>query len=264
MAATILDFVLSFALGALVATGELVSRYKDAPTKALRSNPGIIYLAVNGLGSVAALALIIAFKVNFGGLEGTALRATQILTAGVGSIAFFRTSLFNATVRDTTIAIGPNILLVIILTGLDRGVDRKRAVFRSQAVASIMAGFDFATGANSLEKYCLRGLMQNATDDDVKAIAEVKSDLQSDLNDDIPGQVKSYILGLNLMNIVGDGVLEDAVSRIKPLVGASPKNSNGSKSDGASQPGPVSHVSSSSDQSEVDSIPDIDTSDNEG
>lgn len=42
MAATILDFVLSFALGALVATGELVSRYKDAPTKALRSNPGFI------------------------------------------------------------------------------------------------------------------------------------------------------------------------------------------------------------------------------
>lgn len=106
--------------------------------------------------------------------------------------------------------------------------------------------------------------MQNATDDDVKAIAEVKSDLQSDLNDDIPGQVKSYILGLNLMNIVGDGVLKDAVSRIKPFVGVSPKNSNGSKSDGASEPEPVSSVSSSSDQSEVGSMPDIDTADNEG
>jgi hypothetical protein len=264
MATTILDFVLSFALGALVATGELVSRYKDAPTKALLSNPGIIYLAVNGLGSVAALALIMAFHVNFGGLEGTALRVTQILTAGVGSIAFFRTSLFNATVRDTTIAIGPNILLVIILTGLDRGVDRKRAEVRSQKVSSIMKGFDFAAGADSLEMYCLRGLMQNATDDDVKAIAEVKGDLQSDLNDDIPGQVKSYILGLNLMNIVGDSVLEEAVLRIKPLVGTSSKDSNRSESDEAPQPEPVSHVSSPSDQSEVGGVPDSDTTENEG
>ena len=161
--ATTFDFVLAFILGALVATGELASRYKDAPTRALRSLPGAIYLAVNGLGSVAALALIMAFGVNFGGLQGNSLRAAQILTAGIGSVAFFRTSLFNVTVGDSTIAIGPNVLLVVILTPLDRGIDRKRARMRSQNVARIMKDFNFADGASSLTKYCLEGLMQNAT-----------------------------------------------------------------------------------------------------
>lgn len=219
MATSFLDFVLALLLGAVVAMGELVSRYKDAPAKAFGSQPGIVYLAVNGLGSLAALSLIRSFGVDFGGLQGGALRATEILTAGIGSIAFFRTSLFNVTLRDATIGIGPNILLVIILTALDRGVDRKRAQGRSEAVASIMDGFNFSTGANTLQKYCLSGLMQNATDDDIKAISDVRVDLQDELNDDIPAQVKAYILGLNLMNIVGDEVLREAVSRVKPFIG---------------------------------------------
>jgi hypothetical protein len=248
MTANIVDFILSFALGALVATGELVSRYKDAPSKALLSKPGIIYLAVNGSGSVAALSLIIAFGVNFGGLERNALRATEVLVAGFGSIAFFRTSLFNVTVRDETIGVGPNILLVVILTALDRGVDRKRAQVRSQSVATIMDGFVFGSGAKSLVKYCLFGLLQNATDDDKKRIADVTDDLENDLNDDINDQVKSYILGLNLMNIVGSDVLKDAVSHIKPFACVPPEDRIGSHE--AAESTSPSQVGSLADQPE--------------
>jgi hypothetical protein len=238
VSAIIFNYVLALALGALVAAAELVSRYKDAPTRAIGSGPGLTYLAVNGLGSVAVLALITSLGVDFGGLQGGALTTTQILTAGIGSIAFFRTSLFNVTLRDTSIGVGPNVILVVILTALDRGVDRKRARGRSEAVAAIMEGFDFSAGAYALQKYCLTGLMQNPTDDDTKAVGTLISDLQDKLNDNIPGQVKSYILGLNLMNIVGRDVLKDAVARVKPHI--APPIASGSQ--GIAGPPPGKHI----------------------
>lgn len=219
VAAAIVDYLLTLLLGALVATGELVSRYKDAPAKALRSVPGRVYLAVNGGGSIAALLLIHALNIDFG-LQGGAERAMAVLVAGVGSIAFFRTSLFNVTIRDTTIGIGPNVLLVIILTALDRGVDRERARGRSESVARIMDGFDYDKAKVSLTEYCLKGLMQNATDDDEKAIADVMRELDNPLNKDLPKEIKAYIFGLNLMNIVGEDVLDEAAQRVKPLFGA--------------------------------------------
>src|SRR4051812_20931856 len=51
------DYATVFALGSLVAAGEIVSRYRDDPVSALRSRPGEVYVLLGGVISAAALFL---------------------------------------------------------------------------------------------------------------------------------------------------------------------------------------------------------------
>jgi hypothetical protein len=61
MGSPFLDFILVAALGAVVGAAELVSRYRDAPSGALRSAAAAFYIFLNVAASLAALALIRAF-----------------------------------------------------------------------------------------------------------------------------------------------------------------------------------------------------------
>lgn len=62
----ILDYGLAFALGAMFGAGELVSRYRDNPMRAVACAPGRAYLTLNGLAAVFALLVIHAFDVKAG------------------------------------------------------------------------------------------------------------------------------------------------------------------------------------------------------
>ncbi len=79
-------------LGAGIGIGELVSRYKDHPTRALISLPGVIYIAINALASVGALGLILTYGWKFGADSDTVV-PTRLLVAGLGSMALFRSAL---------------------------------------------------------------------------------------------------------------------------------------------------------------------------
>jgi hypothetical protein len=46
--ASLVDYISAFLIGAIVAVGELTSRYKDDPVKAIYSVPAGVYIAVNG------------------------------------------------------------------------------------------------------------------------------------------------------------------------------------------------------------------------
>jgi len=89
-----LDFVAVALLGALVGGGELVSRYRDAPKAALYTRPALVYLALNLAASILALAMIRGYGWTFNAV-GASQRWTQVLVAGVGAMALFRTSLFT-------------------------------------------------------------------------------------------------------------------------------------------------------------------------
>ena len=76
------DFAAAAALGGFVALGELVSRDRDSPRRALLGSvTAWLYCLLNALGSVSALALMLAFDVNFG-QKHAVLRWTRILAAG--------------------------------------------------------------------------------------------------------------------------------------------------------------------------------------
>ena len=61
------DYAIVSFLGALVALGELVSRYRDSPRRALLGSfAAWLYCLINSLASVSALGLMHAFDVTFG------------------------------------------------------------------------------------------------------------------------------------------------------------------------------------------------------
>ena len=135
MASTIVDYVVVTLLGAGVAVGELVTRYRDAPSSTLRSGPALLYTALNAAASLAALALVHVFGWQFGVSSSNpeAVRWTQVLVAGFGAMALFRSSLFIVKVGGQDLGIGPGGVLQSLLAAADRGVDRWRGTQRDAA-----------------------------------------------------------------------------------------------------------------------------------
>jgi hypothetical protein len=197
-----------FGIGVLVGVGELVSRYRDAPEHAIRTTPALLYIALNAVAAVAALALV----ESFGVVKGTdrAAGITRVLLAGFGAMAFFRTSVFTIRVGDQDVSIGPVAFLQIVLHAADRAVDRVRADARASAVAACMSGVSFQAAQAALPAFCMQ-LMQNVPADEQNEVGDAVKILQSSAMDD---QTKAKNLGLLLMNVVGEKVLLTAVANL--------------------------------------------------
>ncbi|MGA2592916.1 MAG: hypothetical protein ABSH32_23630 [Bryobacteraceae bacterium] len=203
----VLDFVAVALLGALVGSGELVSRYRDAPKAALYTRPALVYVALNVAASILALALIRGYEWTFNA-TGASQHWTQVLVAGVGAMALFRTSLFMVRAGDRDIGVGPGSFLQIFRDAADREVDRVRATARGMAVAKLMEGIDYQKAAQGLVPYCL-ALMQNVPDEEQTKFLRAVDLLTAD--PDIEGAIKVRILGLHIFNVVGPAVLIAAV-----------------------------------------------------
>jgi hypothetical protein len=205
-------------LGLLVGATELVSRYRDAPLFALQTAAGLIYMAVN-----AAVSLIVFWLLRTGQIGMTLATAigptlSQVLLAGVGSMALLRTSLFTLRVRETDVPVGPAAILQVILVAADRACDRDRAGPRAAAVKRIMLGVSFQRARLALPGHCL-SLMQNISADERSQLDSAISVLAAAQMSD---EVKSYNLGLVLMNYVGEDVLQEAVLALGPVIQGPP------------------------------------------
>lgn len=201
------------ALGAFVGIGELITRYRDEPLRALSSKPALFYVLVNLLASVFAYALMVYFNWTVAeGLTDEALHGMRVVVAGTASMALFRSSLFTVRVGDRDIAVGPSSFLQAIMSAADREVDRDRAIKRAQIVSSTMSDLDFAVSANMLPEMCL-ALMQNLTDDEVTEIKESVAILASTTV--LGDRVRCYLLGLILLGAVGEDGLKSIVNTLK-------------------------------------------------
>jgi len=201
------------ALGFLIGLSELISRYRDEPVRAIASLPAFIYVLINVAAAIAALYFVDVFGWRFGVAEDASvgiLRTTQVLVAGLGAMALFRSALFNARVGESDVGIGPSGILQVLLDAADRAVDRNRAQPRAIRVAEIVKGTKFAKAQSVLPTFCF-ALMQNlppttqeAAGNEIKALA----------NSSISDHGKSLIMGLTLMNVVGEAVLRAAVDAL--------------------------------------------------
>ncbi len=214
MDASALDYVAAALLGGLVGAGELFSRYRDAPGSALYTRPALFYIALNTVASVVALALTRAFGWTFGasGKGDATVRWTQVLVAGIGAMALFRTSLFTVRAGDRDIAVGPGGFLQVFRDGADRAVDRVRAQARDGVVAEIMKGISYRRAFESLPPYCM-ALMQNVPDEEQTRLRQALATLDKD--NMIEESIKVRILALNLLNVVGSNVLVPAVQSLR-------------------------------------------------
>jgi len=205
-----IDYAVVGLLGALVGFAELASRYRDAPRDALRSNPALVYVALNLAASLLALAMIRGFEWSFG-VSGGSVRWTQLLVAGVGAMALFRTSLFTVRAGDRDIGVGPGSFLQIFRETADREVDRLRAQARSSHVGKLMEGVSYKEANEGLIPYCL-ALMQGVPHEEQQKLIKAVALL---VNEQIKEAIKVRILGLHLMNVVGPDVLSAAVDSLR-------------------------------------------------
>ncbi|MBN9509541.1 MAG: hypothetical protein J0I21_10580 [Alphaproteobacteria bacterium] len=210
----LLAYIGAGVLGLLVGATELVSRYRDAPLFVVRSLAGMVYMAVN---AAVALSMFWFFRTGQIAVDFTHALAptlTQVLVAGVGGMALLRTSLFTLRVKEADIAIGPAAILQVILAAADRACDRDRAGPRAIVVKDKMRGVAFERAKLALPAHCL-ALMQNISAEERSQLDSAIAALSAAQMDD---EVKSYNLGLLLMNYVGETVLGEAVRALGPLI----------------------------------------------
>lgn len=196
--------LLTALVGVAVGATEMMARYRDRPFAPLASWPGVIYIAVNGGAAALAFYLVPAEKL---GLSDE----LHVLTAGLGAMALFRSGLFTVRIGDEDVAVGPNLILQILLQALDRAYDRARAVPRATRTNDIMRGLAFDDCKGALPAICFN-LMQNVSEEEQAALAEQIKHL--DARTDIPAETKSLVLGLALLNIVGEHTLDTAVKAL--------------------------------------------------
>lgn len=210
MATPLLAALVASAIGALIGAGEIVSRYKDAPFEAIRTRPGAIYLGVNAGASLAALVLMTYLNWPAETTGQLSPWMTRALAAGFGAMVFFRTSLLTVRAGDQDVPIGPNSLLTILTAALDQEVDRARATARSNATQQVMASISYEPASEALPSYCL-ALMQNLSPEGQERLAAQIKALAAAGGDH---RTKSLVLGLILMNAVGENVLRQAVAAL--------------------------------------------------
>lgn len=206
--------------GAAVGTAELVSRYRDAPVRALVTVPAGVYVALNALSSFGALALIRQMNwladVSTDPVNRLLIQTT---VAGLGAMAFFRSAIFTVRVGSEDVSVGPAGLLQVLLTAADRACDRSRAGPRAEAISHIMKDIAFDKAKQALPALCF-GLMQNVSVEEQKSFGIVVKELEAAQMDAV---VKANNLGLALMNLVGQRVLGLAVDMLRRAISDPPR-----------------------------------------
>jgi hypothetical protein len=205
-----IDWTTAFLLGGAVGIGELLTRYRDAPTRALISGAGGVYVLVNAGASVGALALARTFG-WFAPVTGVPPEAsdfwTQVLTAGFGSMAVLRSSLFVVKSGGEDVAVGPSALMTALLDAADRGVDRRRAEARAAAAAELISNLSPEKALMVLPDVFF-ALMQNLSSDNRLEIREKVTSIEQ-LS--VPPRVKLLCFCALAMTYVGENVVRAAV-----------------------------------------------------
>lgn len=218
MGSTGLDYWIVGLVGTLLGLCELLSRYRDEPIRAVLNVSALAYILINGGASLVALLLLNVWKVDFGlGAEDDVkLRVMLILTGGLGAMAFFRSSFFTFRLGENDVPLGPGLIMQVLLDVTDRAVDRGRAAPRALAITGIMKDIDFDKAHLALPSYCF-ALMQNVSKEEQSAIGQQVTAL-AQLGGSISGPVRSYLLGLILLNVVGETVLRAAIDTLRPHI----------------------------------------------
>jgi Tfp pilus assembly protein PilV len=199
-------------IGGFIGIGELVSRYKDDPFEAITNRHAVTYTLLNILASSIALLALKTMKTDAVLGEGSASeRISYALMAGFGAMGVLRSSAFTMRVGKDDIAIGPSALLQVMLSATDRAVDRARARVRAEMMAKTMQAMPFEQIDQALPQLAFT-MMQNVTQDEKQSFADEVERLRDKKMDPV---AKSICLGLSLSNIVGQGVVDDAVTALR-------------------------------------------------
>jgi hypothetical protein len=164
-----------------------------------------------------------------------AATALQVLVAGFGAMALFRSSLFIARIGEQEVGIGPSIVLQTVLNAADAGVDRESAKARAPAVEKIMRSVDANKAKDILPLFCYRLLQSSLPEGEYNVMKSKVDDIFSGKKDviavapegqqviEVAANSKAYLVGLILMNYMGADVLEVGVKTLGSEIKKSPR-----------------------------------------
>ncbi|HEX6648422.1 MAG TPA: hypothetical protein VF075_02745 [Pyrinomonadaceae bacterium] len=192
--------LLTLVFGAMVGASEIISRYRDEPFRAIVSPPGRIYLALNGLISVAAYLLLLKYRASVLPALNTDDLMTSVV-AGFGAMMFMRSKLFSfRTEGGEAFSVGPDAVLSTFLNSVNRRVDRYLSDIRQDIVYNeAVTILTPADAPKFLEIYLTA--YQNIPDDEKKDLAQ---DIQAVLGRaDLDDRLKLMAISFGFMNIGG-------------------------------------------------------------
>jgi hypothetical protein len=202
-------YIAVFLLGGLLGLTEIMGRYTDSPMAALKSPGAFIYVLLNALASCLALYLLTTLAPN-----AVTNPISQVLLAGLGAMAFLRSSVFKVKVQEEEVAVGPAVVLDTLLKFADAQVDRGRAVDRATRITSVVSSLPLAQASTDLPRLCF-ALMQNVPVDTRQRGLDEITLVVTDTKRSDP--VKVLEIGLVLWGRVGFGTLSGAIDAIKQM-----------------------------------------------
>jgi hypothetical protein len=208
-------------IGGFVGATDIVRKYRDAPRRALETQPAWLYIAVNVLASMLALILIWTFNWTFerDTSQPAQVLAVQILVAGLSAMVLLRSAVFTVHQDGVEVPIGPANILDTILDAADRAVDRIRAEARANSIATEMGGIAFDRASIELPVIAL-ALMRTLSKEDQEILGnQVKKLIESK---DVSNEGKCLALGLALDTFVGSEVLKAAIKSVKNQISQAP------------------------------------------
>ena len=210
-----LSTVLAALLAGVVGVIELVTRYKDAPFRALQVPSAWAYVLINAFAGGVALLMLVRYAPGLASSGGKIDFVRAVIISGLGALAALRFSVFKLrTDGGEEISLGPALVIERLLGVVDRDVDRTMAKRRVVVARELLINFSFAEHNMALVTHCLT-LLQNVPADEQQRIAALATGLASrkDLKD--KDQARALIMGL--LGLVGEDVLRMAVAEIAPL-----------------------------------------------
>lgn len=205
-------FLGAAAIAGLVGLVELLSRYRDHPRPLFYETPAWLYVVANALSGAAGLWLIRVLGLMPDDAFPDARAIAEVLIAGFATLALFRSALFRIRVGDSDIDLGPSWLLAEFRKIIHRRLSQSQALHRNRIVANIMEGVDFERAKGALTAHCL-SLMDDLPSDEQEATAR-QIDAYSDVKS-LQNRAKCLRLGLILLPLVGEKVLEEAVEALR-------------------------------------------------
>jgi len=205
----------------LFATAELFTRFRDEPFLITRNITSWFYLLINVLISLITLLLITRTEL-FGTSQTDWIKAG--LAAGFGASVLLRSKFMKINVDGREVALGPEIIINIILEALERKIDRDRSIVRKVLAEKCMAEIDFQL-ARDYVVMTIVGSRQIISDERTKELMdEVRKIDESSLSD----ADKSISLGYLILDFMGERFLERCFSEpnrrrfIRPLTDDAP------------------------------------------
>lgn len=194
--------LLAMTFGASVGAAEIASRYRDEPFLAIMSPPGRSYLAFNAIISLAAFCLLARYPGFFGFDTGSRDFLIMSIVAGFGAMVVMRSKLFTLkNDNGEPYAVGPDAVINIFLSSMDRNIDRHRSFTRQRLVYEEAIEIGTPEAAANFIKIFLASY-QNLSEDEKRSITVQIDALVA--RDDLTRHLKLMSIGFGFLNLSGD------------------------------------------------------------